>query len=218
MNCLDYRRLLASGEAESADMKAHRLQCPACAEHLREHAAFERSLRDALEVPVPAGFERTLAHSALQRRRRFLAAASVAALAAGGGVWAWLAREDPLAMACIDFVMKEEANAIMMGAMPRGEAAAGLAATLPLERIERIGELRHIGTCPFNGVMAYHAVLTVPQGKVTLLVMPGAMLPAPQRATEHGMYARVVPLPAGSVGIVTGDAGVAETIAGVLRA
>ena len=31
MNCLDYRRLLAAGEAETAEMKAHRLQCAACA-------------------------------------------------------------------------------------------------------------------------------------------------------------------------------------------
>lgn len=217
MNCLDYRRLLVSGEAESADMKAHRLQCPACAEHQREHAAFERRLREAIEVPVPPGFERVLTHALVQRRRRFLAAAGVAALAAGSGLWVWLAREDPVAMACIDFVMKEEAKAIMMGPMPRPDAEAALAATLPLERIERLGELRHIGPCPFNGVMAYHAVLNVPQGKVTLLVMPGAMLSAPQRATEHGMHARVVPLAAGSVGIVAGDAGVAETIARALK-
>ena len=58
----------------------------------------------------------------------------------------------------------------------------------------------------------------MPQGKVTLLVMPGAMLPAQQRATEQGMHARVVPLANGSVGIVASDAAVAESIAGALRA
>jgi hypothetical protein len=216
MNCLDYRRLLLAGEGESGEMKAHRAQCPACAELAREQARFELELKEALEVPLPASFETGLTNAVRWRRRRFLAAASVAALAAGGGFL--LLRDDAaLALACIEFVMKEEAKSIMMGAMPRAEAQAVLAGTLPLERIESVGSVRHVGPCPFNGETAYHVVLAVPQGKVTLLVMPRTTLKEGQHALREGLHASVMPLRRGSVGIVGSDMGVVESVAGALR-
>lgn len=218
MNCLDYRRLLLAGEAESAAMAAHRLQCAGCAELAREHARFEEELKAGLEVPVPPGFEAGLEHALVSRRRRFLAAAGVAALAAGAGTYAWLERDDALALACIEFVMKEEAKSIMLGAMPREEARAALAGTLPMERIERVGQIRHVGPCPFNGQMAYHVVLSVAQGKVTLLVMPGSKIKVRQTASYEGLYASVIALGNGSVGVIGSDGAVVESVAGALRA
>jgi len=216
MNCLDYRRSLAAGEAETADMKAHRLQCAACAAQWRGHAEFEHELRDGLAVEIPPGFEERLRNALVYSRRRFLAAAGVAAAAAGIGAYAWLWRDGPLALACIEFVMKEEAKSIMMGAMPHAEAEAALAGTLPLGRIERIGQVRHIGPCPFNGATAYHVVLAVPQGKVTLLVMPEARV-AGEQAGHDGLYASVVALRKGSVGVIGNDKAVVNSIVGALR-
>lgn len=217
MNCLDYRRALLAGEGESADMRVHRLQCVACGELFRDQVAFEGALRDALEVPVPAGFEGRLEYPLVQRRRKFLAAAAAGALAIGAGAYAWLGRGDPLALAGIDFIMKEEAKAIMMGAMPRAQAESELAGTLPLGRIERIGQIRHVGPCPFNGANAYLVVLAVPQGKVSLLVMPETTLRAGQRAAREGLYARVVSLRKGSVGVIGSDAAVVDSVAGALQ-
>ena len=216
MNCLDYRRTLAAGEAETTEMKAHRLQCGACAAQWREHAEFERELRAGLAVEIPAGFEQRLESSVVQSRRRFLAAAGVAAAVAGVGSYAWLTRDEPLALACIQFVMMEEAKSIMMGAMPRAEAEAALAATLPLSRIERIGQVKHIGPCPFNGATAYHVVLAVPQGKVTLLVMPEGTASGTQKAEHDGLYASVVALRKGSVGVIGADSAVVHSVAGAL--
>lgn len=218
MNCLDYRRILLAGGGETREMKAHRAKCPDCSQLLDEHSQFETALREGLEVPVPPAFEASLANAVRLRRRRFLAAAAVTVLAAGGGAFAWLSREDSLALACIEFVLKEEAKSIMMGAMPRAEAVAALAGTLPLERIERIGQVRHVGPCPFNGATAYHVVLAVPQGKVTLLVMPDSKLKSRQTASYEGLYASVIGLAKGSVGIIGSDGGVVESIAGALRA
>jgi hypothetical protein len=217
MNCLDYRRLLLAEGQEADEMKLHRLQCAACANLLAEHEAFEAELRRGLEVPVPPRLEESLVIIQVMRRRRFLAAAGVAALAAGGGAYTWLAREDPLAFACIQFVMKEEAKSIMMGAMPREQAAAALAGTLPIERIERVGQIRFVGPCPFNGRNAYHLVLAVPQGKVTLLVMPETRVTVGRRAEYEGLYASVMPLKTGSVGIVGSDADVVASVAGALK-
>ena len=217
MNCLDYRRLLAAGEAETADMKTHRLQCNACAAQWREHAEFERELRAGLAVQVPPGFEARVRNAVVFSRRRFLAAAGVAVAATGIGSYAWLRRDEPLALACIEFVMKEEVKSIMMGAMPRPAAQAALAATLPLERIERVGQVKHIGPCPFNGATAYHVVLSVPQGKVTLLIMPDGRVSGTQKAEHDGLYASVVALRRGSLGVIGSDSAVVNSVIGALR-
>ena len=227
MNCLDYRRILLAGTGETAAMREHRMACVSCSDLLKEHAAFEGELRGALEVPVPARFADRLvaampasgaAEAPRQDRRRFLAAAAVVAGAIGLGLYAWRGRDDPMAMACIDFVMKEEAKSIMMGAMPRAEAARMLADSLPLERLEGIGKVMHIGPCPFQGGTAYHVVLMVPQDKVTLLIMPDTPMSVRTRATRDGMYASVVPLRKGSVGIVGANAAVVNSVAGAVRA
>lgn len=216
MNCLDYRRSLLSGERESRAMKEHRLQCVGCAGMFAEQAPFERELRRALEVTPPPQFEQRLAEGARFQRRRVLAAAALGALALGAGSYAWLQRSDPLALACIDFVLMQEARSIVKGPMPRAAAEEALAATLPLARIERIGEVQHIGPCPFNGQNAYHVVLEVPQGKVTLLVMPEGTLGAAARGRRDGLHSSVVPLRNGAVGVVGADSGVVDSVAGAL--
>ncbi len=224
MNCLDYRRVLLTGSGESGEMLRHRPGCVACSELQREHLAFEADLRRALEVPVADGLSERLAAAvrgpatARPDRRRFLAAAAVAAGAIGIGLYAWRGRDDPMAMACIDFVMKDEAKSIMMGAMPRAEAERMLADTLPLARIERVGRIMHIAPCPLGEGTAYHVILMVPQDKVTLLVMPDTPMARPGRAVQHGMYASVVAAGRGSVGVVGASAAVVDSVAGALRA
>ena len=227
MNCLEYRRILLSGDGETESMRGHRMHCATCEELLREHAAFEGELRVALEVPVAERFADRLLETLpvagsvdmpRQNRRRFLAAAAAAAGVIGVGLYAWRERDDPMAMACINFVMKDEAKSIMMGAMPRAEAARVLADSLPLDRLEGIGKVMHIGPCPFQGGTAYHVVLMVPQDKVTLLIMPDTPMPARARAAHDGMYASVVPLRKGSVGIVGANATVVDSVAGAIKA
>jgi hypothetical protein len=101
--------------------------------------------------------------------------------------------------------------------MPREEARRVLAATLPLGRIEGVGQVRHVGPCPFNGRNAYHLVLAVPQGKVTLLVMPGYPMRGRRSASKEGMMSMVVAAGDGSVGVIGTDAAVVESVAGALR-
>lgn len=226
MKCLEYRRLLVPGTGETEAMRAHRLECVFCTDLEKEHSAFEQQLRDGLEVPVPSGFATRLLESLPDGegveaprpdRRRFLAAAAVLMGGVGIGLYAWRGRNDPMALACIDFVMKDEAKSIMMGAMPRAEAAGRLADTVPLARLERIGQVRHIAPCPFGGGTAYHVILMVPQNKVTLLIMPGTVMPARGRAEMHGMYSSVVPLRNGSVGVVGENAAVVDSVVAALQ-
>ena len=217
MNCLDYRRALLVGTGESDAMSVHRLQCAGCAAEWQEQGAFEQALRDALEVPVPQGFAERMANAQAASRRKFLAAAASVFAAAGAGGFYLFARQDPLALAGIDFVMKEEANSIMMGALTRSEAKAELAGTLPIERMERIGQVKHVRPCPFNGKTAIHVVLMVPQGKVTLLVMADSTVGRMRHAEKEGLHAAVVGMKRGSVGVVGGDLDVVESVAGALK-
>lgn len=227
MKCLDYLRGLLSGSGESEAMRDHRMECALCAGMHEEHVAFEAQVRSALEIPVPEGFAERLLESAPQEgieaarrpgRRGFLAAAAAAAGAIGIGLYAWRERDDPMAMACIQFVIKDETKSIMMGAMPRPEAVRALADTLPYERLERIGQVRHIAPCPFGEGTAYHVILVVPQDKVTLLIMPDTAMPSRARATHDGMYASVVPLRKGSVGVIGMNAAVVDSVVSSIRA
>jgi hypothetical protein len=217
MNCLDFRRVLLAGEAESRPIKEHRLQCRSCSGLFTEHAELERELRRGLEIPVPPQLEERLIAPLVLRRRRFLAAAAVGVLTISAGGYSWMRRADPLALACIDFVLLEEAKSILKGSMTRVDAEEALAPTLPLAHIDRIGEVRHVGPCPFNGQNAYHVVVEVPQGKVTLLVMPEGSIGAPGRANREGLYSTVVPLRTGSVGVIGANAGVVDSVAGALQ-
>lgn len=217
MNCLDYRRQLLAGSGETDAMRVHRMQCVGCAAEWREHADLDAALREALEVPVPAGFAERMAQARVLRRRRFLAAAATVVAAAGAGGYAWLSRPDPVALACIDFVMKEESKAIMMGSMPREQAVAALEGTLPLSHLERMGQVKHVGPCPFNGDNAYLVILAVPQGKVSLLVMPSAKRSGEGHASKEGMSAAVMPMHGGSVGIVGADYALVASVAGALH-
>lgn len=227
MNCIEYRRTLLAGGAESAPMRAHRLSCDSCSAYGAEHGALEAALKRALDVEAPSALaDRLLANIAssargAQRpeptRRRFLALAAGVVAVAGVGAHLWANRDDPLALACIQFVMKEEAKSIMMGAIPRTEAARVIASVVSIERLEAIGQIKHIGPCPFNGGTAYHIVLAVPQDKVTLLVMPDAKLPTRGSALYDGLYATVMPIGEGSIGIVGERKAVVASIAGALR-
>jgi Protein of unknown function (DUF3379) len=217
MNCLDYRRQLLAGTGETDAMRVHRLQCAGCSAEWQEQGAFDDGLREALEVAVPAGFAERMAQAQVRRRRRFLAAAATVVAAAGAGGYAWLSRPDPVALACIDFVMKDESKAIMMGTMPREAAAAALAGTLPMSHLERMGHVMHVGPCPFNGDTAYLVILAVPQGKVSLLVMPSAKRRDEGHAAKEGMSAAVMPMHGGSVGIVGADTALVASVAGALR-
>ncbi|MGH8686589.1 MAG: DUF3379 family protein [Burkholderiales bacterium] len=216
MNCLDYRRQLLTGAPESEAMRVHRMQCAGCTAEYRDHGTFESALREALEVPVPEGFAERMARAQVLRRRRFLAAAAAVVAGAGAGGYAWFARPDPVALACIDFVMKDESKAIMMGGMPREAAAAALEPTLPLSHLEKVGQVMHVGPCPFNGATAYLVILDVPQGKVSLLVMPSSKRKSMGHADKEGMSAAVMPMNGGSVGIVGDDRALVASVAGAL--
>jgi hypothetical protein len=182
----------------------HAERCDACREFLAQALELEAQIESALQTPVPHGLHERAVRNALDAprisRRQALAAGLALAAAAGAGLL-WQ-RDDPLALAGIDFVVFEEAQAIL-DAKPADPAALRRAAlqtgiVLPAQ----LGELRYVGTCPFAGTTAHHVVLKTAFGKATLLLLPDRPLGSRLIASARGLQAAITPAAGGSVAII----------------
>lgn len=194
---LDPRRL-------DTEALGHAERCPACGAMLGEALELEAQIENALHIPVPHGLQERAVRNALEtprisRRQALAAGLALAATAAASLLWR---RDDPLALAGIDFVVFEEAQAIL-DAKPADPVALQRAAVqtgivLPAQ----LGELRYVGTCPFAGTTAHHVVLKTAFGKATLLLLPDRPLGARLIASARGLHAAISPTTGGSVVIV----------------
>jgi hypothetical protein len=215
MNCLEFRRTaLADPRRLEAEAVSHAEHCPACKEFLVHALEAEARLAAALRIAVPQGLHaRLLDRTAAARRPRWLAlAASLLAAIAIAFALGW-PRNDAIALAGIEFVMYEEAQAIA-DAKPTDPAVLervvrDMGASLP----EQLGEMRYTGTCPFAGATAHHVLVKTPLGKVTLLLVPERSLAARAFASAHGLEAAIVPVAAGSI-VIIGESGrsIARTV------
>lgn len=212
MNCLEFRREALIGPNDIAEeAQAHELVCTACAEFAARLRGMDAGLDAALRVPIPAKFsERIIASTSgippLQSRRRLFALAASVTIAAGIGAAAyWLNKDGPLALAGIVFVVEEEANAILH-AKPADEAVLRrVAQQMKIALPAQMGAIRYIGTCPFQGTIAHHVIMTTPQGKATLLLLPDVPVAVKQTASARGLQAFVAPAELGSIAVVAGS-------------
>jgi hypothetical protein len=71
MNCLQFRRAIETAPNGIGDVeRAHAQQCPACTEHARRLALFNRSLVMAVNTPVPENLgEKILLRHAFRSHR-----------------------------------------------------------------------------------------------------------------------------------------------------
>lgn len=162
-------------------------------------------LASALAVPVPPELPRNILgvtlHHFQQRRRVLAVAASIVVVSAIGGL-ASFEHDDPMALAGIDFVIEEEVNAILAATHADPQALNRAVRSLRIELPRQLGELRYIGTCPFRGGIAHHLIVTTPQGKVTLLLLPDQAVDEPKSAHARGLRALVRPAGQGSIAVI----------------
>ncbi len=211
MNCLELRRMAMIdphqlGEAATA----HAEKCEACRDYLARTFLFETELAIALRVPAPDGARERAVYNALSapasKRSRWLALAASFLLAVALGAALVWPRNDPMALAGIDFVVFEEAQAILDAKPVDPEALKRVVAQLGISLPDQLGELRYTGTCPFAGGMAHHIVAKTPMGKVTLLLLPERSVSVRAVATARGLEAIITPVAGGSVAIVSNSA------------
>ena len=205
MNCLDLRRAVMIDPLRlDTEALKHAERCETCREFLAGAVDLEAQLDAALKVSVPHGLKERVMRAAIAEpllSRRYAIAAGLA-LAAGAGTALLWTRNDPLALAGIDFVVFEEAQAILdakpVDLADLHRAAVEVGIKLPAQ----LGELRYVGTCPFGGATAHHVVLKTAYGKATLLLLPGRTRAARGVAAAHGLEAVVAPAIGGSVAII----------------
>jgi hypothetical protein len=208
MNCMDFRRaILVNPRAANDDAQRHARDCAACVDFRARAAALDAEIAEALDVPVPAGLEERILQAARSdrrdSRRRFLALAASLAGVAVVGAGAFVAmRDDPAALAGIDFVVEEEANAILTAKPASPAELVRAVQTLGLDLPAQLGEIRYIGTCPFQGTIAHHVIVTTPQGKATLLILPDKPLEHRGTASARGLRSIIRPAGRGSAAVI----------------
>lgn len=185
--------------------REHLSNCPPCTDFAARTTRLEEELAEALAVSAPHGLPANILRKTLdrlQQRRRVLGVA--ASLLAASTVAGFLSyeRDDPMALAGIDFVVEEEANAILT-ARPGDPADLTRAVqALKIDLPRQLGELRYIGACPFKGAIAHHLIATTPQGKVTILLLPDRHVDAPKKAHARGLRALVRPTGQGCITMI----------------
>jgi Protein of unknown function (DUF3379) len=223
MNCLEYRReILVDPRHAGDEAEEHARSCAACAE-FRQHAlAMDDSIAQGLRVPVPESLaERVIASTkdatwiAPRQRLSALAASLLLAVALLLGVLV-VGRDDPFARACIDFVVDEEANAILTSKTPNPEDLRRVTQALNVSLPSQIGEIHYIGTCPFQGSLIHHVVLITPQGKATLLLLPDRSIDRKALASARGLRSVVKATGKGSVAIIAASERNLERIEGMI--
>ena len=65
-----------------------------------------------------------------------------------------------------------------------------------------LGQVRHLGECYVDGRRVDHLLVQTPEGEASLILLPGEAL-ADGQHSEQGFTATFIPLPRGSLGIVT---------------
>lgn len=199
--CLDFRReKLADPKRLSADAQAHVAGCVLCQAFARRIDKMEAAVAETLSVPLPEGLnERILLRAYKGQKtawRAFALAATVLLTIAvsvhvGGGD-----RRDTssmqLAMAAASHALDESAEIRSHKSLDASQFGLvlsnfGGAMQAPL------GQVRYIHFCPIEGFgMGWHISYDTPQGKVTLLLIPGQHSGADTQTVQvEGMQVRV---------------------------
>ncbi len=221
MSCLELRRAaMVDPQRIDAALLEHADHCEACREFLSLTREMETELEAMVDVPVPEALRARVfaeAVSGPRRSRRYALAAGIAlGLAAGVGLL-WK-RDDPLALAGIEFVVFEEAQAIL-DAKPADPATLDrVVHKLRVMKPSHFGQAIYLGTCPFGGGMAHHVIVKTAHGKVTLLLMPDHGHAGRGAATARGLEAVIAPAKGGSVAIIADSARSVERIESMLNA
>ncbi len=212
MNCLEFRRQLGIDPHAGGAFAQHRAECARCAEAFVRANGFEKSLRSALDVRVPANLAESIlfaqATEEQVKRRRFphratwFSAAAAAVVAIGVGVYV---QAKPLPEAAVDHLEKE---AFILGKTqpitdePIRAAFAEFGVT-----IDKIpGGSSFVACCPVGNYVAVHLIVPESEGPVTVLYLVDDQHEHRADFIREGWHGRSVPLAHGTLVLLGHDA------------
>jgi len=233
MDCLTLRRImLATPRDARPEVIEHLRGCADCDAFVRELENFEQHLHEAASVPVPDG----LAEQIIVRHREqpwptlsdrkprwltrttlALAASVVLALSAIVGYNTVQSSREELGASFIAHVLSEpevlQANEhVELARLEQAFSRYGGKLT------GTIGDVRHLGRCLIDGVLADHILVQTAHGPATLILIPERRASLSRPMTKDGYAVVILPLRSGSVGIVTESPKRATEVEGLIKA
>lgn len=206
-------RLLIGAEPHSVppELAEHLATCPECTQFKREMTALDTNIQRALEQgPLPAfappASVTPISNARATRRRKTASWWSGWALAASVAfasllvIWA-LRPTDTLARDIVAHVEFESASwsskapastADTNDALARG----GVALDMASDRV------MYAHSCWFHGRLVPHLVVHMPQGPVTVIILPDEKVTHRTSFHEHGMSGVIAPAPHGSIAVL----------------
>ena len=179
MNCLQFRRTkLATPRQMPNDAAIHALECPSCAEFVRDMDRFESQLEVAVNIPVdPTMAQRILLDRKLKTGRSsrvYAIAASVflvCAMAVGIG-YRELAPDTRIVHASVEHVMHEPYAFDSKQVVSKDDLKLALANSGAQIKEDFADAVIYLHDCPVPGGVGKHIIWVTPRGKVTLITMP----------------------------------------------
>ena len=220
MNCEQFAQALGANPNDiNAAMHEHVAGCEPCAQLMQELNEFDKVLKAAIDVDVPA----TLGHrepagdnvvhlssrtggATPIKQPKWMALAAVMVLGIGLAVGTWYGRVSAsLPQSLVAHVKHEpelltdEWQVVSVAQTERVLTQGG--ASLNGD----IGTVRHAGMCSFRGNKVAHVVIHTDKGPVTVMLLPDEAVQSPTSFDEEGYKGVMVPMGDGSIAIIGND-------------
>ncbi len=208
MNYFEFKQQLLQ-DSFTKDEEFHRLRKEdlRCAKAYDEAMAFEKKLKQALNVKVPDNLKdsivlrQTTAHVVQTSMRRYAIAATLfLSFVIASTAW-YVKQPGPIEEFVINELKKKPEVFISQQDLPRQEVEA-LFASLNTKVSEDLGQVRFMKTCPTPGGTGVRMVLMTDSGPVTILYMPNTELKQQVDFELHNYKGRVVAMENGAAAII----------------
>ena len=171
MNCLELRQALtAEPGRRTPELEQHLAGCSACARYAAELERFERLLKQALEVPVPAAAAKLPAARPRFGRYYALAASGLLAAVVGAALWSFYPRT-ALATALVEHVVREPDSWAPRAEPLPAESLAYVLGRSGVALAPGAAFVTYASSCWFRGWHVPHLVVQGPHGPVTVMVL-----------------------------------------------
>lgn len=182
MNCFEFRRLMEIAPREAgADAVTHALECPRCAQTVKDALALDRWIAHALDVPVPAHLaDRILLRHSFRGRWRVLVARPVTwawaaclslAILAASTVGGYLYIETTLKQELVALIEAADYALVSRAALPGRDVADALR-PVGLTLAQLPDSVSFAGRCLVKGNLSGHLVLRERDHPVIVFLMP----------------------------------------------
>ncbi len=183
MNCLEFRRAIAVQPKQlDASARAHRDECPRCAQAQIGALRFEAVLDRGLAIPVPAEWadrillgQTTMARQQSSGRRTVIwRIAAGLALTAGIVSVSWLALAPQQSLAAISIQhLGHEPMSLSAQEVVSGVALRESFERLGVKLLHSPGTFSYLRICPLGSRRSLHMVMQQRSGAVTVIYVPG---------------------------------------------